>query len=54
MVAAKIANLGQHTNQFTKVTSIDVTISQPDAAKLMNVGVATVQRARAVVAIRAR
>ena len=54
MVAAKVANLENGSNQHTKEgSSIDLPskptpISQPAAAKLLNVGVASVKRARQV------
>ncbi len=46
MVAAKLANL-EHGERAD--TSIDVSVTQPEAAKMLNVGVASVQRAKKVI-----
>jgi hypothetical protein len=45
MVAAKLATLEHGARSDT---SIDVSITQPEAAKMLNVGVASVQRAKQV------
>ncbi len=45
MVAAKLANLD---NGIHAATSIDVAVTQPESAKMLNVGVASVQRAKQV------
>lgn len=45
MVAAKIANLPKHSNQFTKVAPNGATISQSDAARIMNTSRRSIQRA---------
>jgi len=44
---ARLANIKQGDNQYTKskAPSIDGTLSQTKAAKLLNVGVPTVERA---------
>lgn len=49
MVAARIANINHGENRFTIDASIDASISQPEAAELLNVGRASVQRARQVI-----
>jgi len=46
MVAAKLATLKE--GRPSKTTSIDVVIPQAKAAEMLNVGVASVQRARQV------
>ena len=48
VIAAKIANMKKHDNQYTVDTSIDVTISQSEAAKIMNISVPTIQRVKQV------
>jgi N6-adenosine-specific RNA methylase IME4 len=49
MIAAKLANLKKSDNQFTMVASIDATITQEQAAELLNVSRPSVQRARQVI-----